>query len=80
MERAVKHWNRLPRVEVKAPSLEGFNRAVDAVLRDTVCGGFGSAGGKVGLDLFQPKQFHNSVSMNAVLDKDDLWNSKHQSH
>lgn len=44
---------------------------MDVVLRDRVW----SAGGMV--DLFQPKQPHNSVSINAVLDKDDLYNSTH---
>jgi len=36
-ERAVKHWNRLPREVFESPSLEAFRRLVDMVPRDMVC-------------------------------------------
>ena len=35
-ERVVRHWNRLPREEVKSPSLEVFIKRVDTALWDVV--------------------------------------------
>ena len=35
-ERVVRHWNRLPRVAVGAPSLEVFKKRVDMALQDVV--------------------------------------------
>jgi len=34
--RAVKHWNRLPRKVLEAPSLKVFKRLIDVEFRDMV--------------------------------------------
>ena len=36
MERAVRHWTRLPRAVRESPSLEGFKNRVDVALGDMV--------------------------------------------
>ncbi|KFV89865.1 hypothetical protein N326_04008, partial [Eurypyga helias] len=36
MERVVKHWNRLPRETVDAPSLEVFKARLDVALSNLV--------------------------------------------
>lgn len=58
-EKAVKHWNRLPKGVIKSPSLEVFKDMFMWHLGTWISGDLGSAGLMVGLDhlhlLFQPK-------------------------
>ncbi|KFQ75874.1 hypothetical protein N337_09136, partial [Phoenicopterus ruber ruber] len=35
-QKVIKHWNRLLREVVESPSLEGFKKHIDMVLRDMV--------------------------------------------
>jgi len=64
--RVVRHWYRLPREVVDAPSLETFQVRLDRALSNLIwlkmslltAGGLGWMAFK---DLFQPKAFYDSV-------------------
>jgi len=65
--RVVKHWHRLPREAVNAPSLEVFKARLDGALSSLVWWKMSllMAGGVEPDDLqgpFQPKPFYDSMS------------------
>ena len=65
--RVVRHWNRLPRETVDAPSLEAFKARLDGALSNLVYGEvFLPIAGRLELnDLkgsFQLKPFHHSTN------------------
>ena len=67
----MKHWNRLPKEAVGAPSLEAFKARLDVALGSLVCWlvTLHTAGG---LELdghcgpFQPRPFYGSMSATRV--------------
>lgn len=63
LERAVEHWNRLPRQVVESPSLKEFKKQLDMALSAIVYLKWCCSVKKVGLNdlggFFQPKLFYS---------------------
>ena len=71
-QRVVRHWNRLPKEAVDAPSLQAFKARLDVALGSLVCW-LVTLHTAEGLELkehcgpFQPRPFCDSVIQNYAL-------------